>query len=56
MITAVAGIIFALLHVREWLALIGEGMTLSKNPWGTGLFGSAFFNAPVCTSRTSQRA
>jgi len=44
MITAVAGIIFALLHVREWLALINEGMTLFKNPWGTGLFGSAFFS------------
>jgi cytochrome c oxidase subunit III len=43
MITAAAGIIFALLHVREWLALIGEGMTLFKNPWGTGLFGSSFF-------------
>jgi heme/copper-type cytochrome/quinol oxidase subunit 3 len=43
-ITAAAGIIFALLHVREWLALIDEGMTLFKNPWGTGLFGSAFFS------------
>ena len=42
-VTAAAGIIFALLHVREWLALIGEGMTLFKNPWGTGLFGAAFF-------------
>ncbi len=44
MITAGAGILFALLHVREWLGLIGEGMTLFKNPWGTGLFGSAFFS------------
>jgi cytochrome c oxidase subunit 3 len=44
MITAAAGVLFALLHVREWLALIGEGMTLFKNPWGTGLFGSAFFS------------
>jgi len=44
MITAAAGILFALLHVREWLGLIGEGMTLFKNPWGTGLFGSAFFS------------
>ena len=34
MITAVLGIVFALLHIREWLALIGEGMTLFKNPWG----------------------
>jgi len=44
MITAVAGILFALLHVREWLALIDEGMTLFKNPWGTGLFGASFFS------------
>jgi cytochrome c oxidase subunit III len=43
-VTAAAGIIFALLHVREWLALIGEGMTLFKNPWGTGQFGAAFFS------------
>jgi len=42
-ITAAAGIIFALLHIREWMALIGEGMTLFQNPWGTGL-GSAFFS------------
>ena len=44
LITAAAGILFALLHVREWLALIGEGMTLFKNPWGTGLFGASFFS------------
>jgi cytochrome c oxidase subunit 3 len=44
LITAAAGVIFALLHIREWMALIGEGMTLFKNPWGTGLFGSAFFS------------
>jgi len=44
MVTAAAGIVFALLHIREWLALIGEGMTLLKNPWGTGLFGASFFS------------
>jgi cytochrome c oxidase subunit 3 len=44
MITAAAGILFALLHVHEWLGLIGEGMTLFKNPWGTGLFGASFFS------------
>ena len=42
--TAAAGVLFALLHVREWLALIHEGMTLFKNPWGTGLFGASFFS------------
>jgi len=44
MITAVGGIIFALLHIREWLALIDEGMTMFHNPWGTGLFGASFFS------------
>jgi cytochrome c oxidase subunit III len=44
MITAVLGVAFALLHIREWLALIGEGMTMFHNPWGTGLFGSSFFS------------
>ena len=42
--TAALGAVFALLHIREWLALIDEGMTLFKNPWGTALFGSAFFS------------
>jgi cytochrome c oxidase subunit III len=44
MITAVLGIVFALLHIREWLGLISEGMTMFKNPWGTGLFGASFFS------------
>ena len=35
MITAAAGILFAMLHIREWMAMIGEGMTLFNNPWGT---------------------
>jgi cytochrome c oxidase subunit III len=43
MITAVGGILFALLHIREWLALIGEGMKLFSNPWGAPLFGASFF-------------
>ncbi len=44
MITAVAGIMFAALHIREWMGLIGEGATIFHNPWGTPLFGSAFFS------------
>ena len=44
MITAALGIVFALLHIREWLQLIEEGMTMFKNPWGTGLFGASFFS------------
>jgi cytochrome c oxidase subunit III len=42
-ITVACGILFAILHIREWIGLIGEGMTMSKNPWGTGVFGAAFF-------------
>jgi cytochrome c oxidase subunit III len=44
MLTAVAGILFAALHIREWMGLIGEGVTLFHNPWGTPLFGSLFFS------------
>ncbi len=43
-ITAVLGAVFALLHVREWLGLIGEGMRMFQNPWGSGLFGASFFS------------
>jgi cytochrome c oxidase subunit 3 len=43
-ITVAGGLIFALLHIKEWLGLIGEGLRLFANPWGSGLFGSAFFS------------
>lgn len=44
MITALGGIVFALLHIREWLGLIGEGMKMFSNPWGDPLFGASFFS------------
>jgi cytochrome c oxidase subunit 3 len=44
LITAAAGILFAILHIREWLAMIDEGATLFHNPWGTALFGASFFS------------
>jgi heme/copper-type cytochrome/quinol oxidase subunit 3 len=44
MMTLVAGLIFAFLHIREWLGMIGQGVTFFKNPWGTGLFGGAYFS------------
>jgi cytochrome c oxidase subunit 3 len=44
MITALAGILFAVLHIREWMGMIGEGATLFHNPWGTPLFGSLFYS------------
>ena len=43
LITALGGAIFALLHIREWLGMIGEGVRLFQNPWGAPLFGAAFF-------------
>ena len=43
MITAVGGIIFAALHLREWFGLIDEGVRLFHNPWGNALFGASFF-------------
>ena len=44
LLTALAGAIFAFLHLREWMGLIGEGVRLYKNPWGNGLFGASFFS------------
>jgi cytochrome c oxidase subunit 3 len=43
-LTVAGGALFALLHLREWMGLIHEGVTLSHNPWGSGLFGAAFFS------------
>jgi cytochrome c oxidase subunit III len=43
LLTAGAGVIFAILHIREWLSLVDEGMTLWKNPWGDPIFGAAFY-------------
>src|SRR5437868_5484866 len=44
MITAVLGVLFAVLHIKEWMGMISEGATLFHNPWGTPLFGSLFFS------------
>ena len=43
-ITVGGGILFALLHIREWLGLIQAGVRLFQNPWGSSLFGAAFFS------------
>jgi cytochrome c oxidase subunit III len=44
MLTLGAGVIFAILHIREWMGMIAQGVTFYKNPWGTGLFGGAYFS------------
>jgi cytochrome c oxidase subunit 3 len=41
--TILGGLTFDVLHLREWLGLIKEGVRLFKNPWGTPLFGASFF-------------
>lgn len=43
MITAVLGLLFAVLHIREWMGMISEGATLFHNPWGTPAFVGAFY-------------
>jgi len=44
MITAALGILFAILHIREWMGMFAEGANLFHNPWGTPLFGALFFS------------
>jgi cytochrome c oxidase subunit III len=44
MITAFLGIVFAFLHIREWLELIDRGVAIFHNPFGTPIFGSSFFS------------
>jgi cytochrome c oxidase subunit III len=42
--TMLGGIAFDVLHIREWLGLIHEGLRPYQNPWGSPLFGAAFFS------------
>jgi cytochrome c oxidase subunit III len=42
-ITVAGGLLFAVLHIREWTGLIKEGLRPAENPWGSSLFGAAFF-------------
>jgi cytochrome c oxidase subunit 3 len=41
--TMAGGIGFVVLHATEWVGLMEEGVRLFKNPWGTPMFGAAFF-------------
>jgi cytochrome c oxidase subunit 3 len=41
--TMLGGVAFLVLHANEWMNLIGEGVTLTGNPWGVPLFGGTFF-------------
>lgn len=44
MITAAAGAIFTVLHIRDWAGMISQGVGLFQNPWGTAAFGAAFYS------------
>jgi len=44
MVTAAGGLLFTLLHIREWAALIGAGVRPFQNPWGAPMFGATFFS------------
>ena len=41
--TMLGGLAFVVLHMREWLHLIEEGVRPFQNPWGSPLFGATFF-------------
>lgn len=41
--TILLGAIFAGLHIREWIGMMDEGVSLFQNPWGSPLFGATFF-------------
>jgi len=43
MLTALAGVIFAALHIGDWMDMIKQGVGLLQNPWGPPAFGSAFY-------------
>src|SRR5271157_1014218 len=52
MITAALGIVFALLHVREWLELIEQGMTLLRIRGEPDCSARHFSASRACTSPT----
>ena len=43
-ITVALGLLFAALHIREWMGMIGQGVRPFQNPWGASLFGATFFS------------
>ena len=43
-ITAAGGVLFTLLHIRDWMGMINQGVTLLHNPWSPAPFGAAFYS------------
>ncbi len=44
MFTAAGGAFFTLLHIRDWMGMMDQGVGLLKNPWGPAAFGAAFYS------------
>jgi cytochrome c oxidase subunit 3 len=44
MFTAAGGVLFTLLHIRDWMGMMDQGVSLFHNPWGTAAFGAAFYS------------
>ncbi|MGH9513773.1 MAG: cytochrome c oxidase subunit 3 [Terriglobales bacterium] len=44
LITMAGGIVFILLHLREWMGMIDKGVRMNTNPWGSNLFGGLYFS------------
>jgi cytochrome c oxidase subunit III len=43
MITASAGFVFTVLHIRDWMGMMEQGAGLFHNPWGPAIFGAGFY-------------
>ena len=43
MITGAGGILFTLLHIRQWMGMINQGVHLFSNPWGPAAFSSSYY-------------
>ena len=44
MMTAAGGVLFTLLHIRDWIGMMNQGVGLFQNPWGPAAFGAAFYS------------
>ena len=44
MFTAAGGVLFTLLHIRDWMGMMDQGVGLFNNPWGPAAFGAAFYS------------
>ncbi len=44
MITAVLGVVFTILHIRDWMNMMAQGAGLFQNPWGPASFGASFYS------------